>query len=148
MYGQPRWSGPVAATVPAGVGGQIVQVPDTYEVKAARNAFFDAYNDQLDKIHSIRYGTHNYGHGASKHSSGSSYQLPTSVLHYRPPTSVTTYHHPTHSDTFSLANIVPPRDTPEVASAKAQFFRIYKEQAAAAAAAPDDHQQTHHYNYF
>ena len=41
------WTGPVAATVPAGVNGALNQVPDTADVAAARQAFLAAYNAQL-----------------------------------------------------------------------------------------------------
>nr|XP_027238132.1 cuticle protein CP1876-like [Penaeus vannamei] len=44
---QPKWTGPVAATVPAGVDGTITPVSDTHEVAAARNAFNSAYQAQL-----------------------------------------------------------------------------------------------------
>ncbi|XP_042867842.1 cuticle protein CP1499-like, partial [Penaeus japonicus] len=44
---QPKWTGPVAATVPAGVDGTITPVSDTQEVSAARNAFLNAYNAQV-----------------------------------------------------------------------------------------------------
>ncbi|XP_047491791.1 uncharacterized protein LOC125041082 [Penaeus chinensis] len=44
---QARWTGPVAATIPAGVGGTITPVGDTAEVAAARNAFLNAYNAQV-----------------------------------------------------------------------------------------------------
>merc|ERR1712098_773057 len=40
----PRWTGPVAATIPAGVPGSVSQVPDTPEVAAARSAFLATYN--------------------------------------------------------------------------------------------------------
>lgn len=42
-----RWTGPVAATIPAGVQGSTPQVPDTAEVAAARNAFLAAYRAQV-----------------------------------------------------------------------------------------------------
>lgn len=138
VYSQPRWTGPVAATVPAGVGGKIVQVPDTYEVSAARNEFFRAYNDQLSKISSLRYGTPNYGrpynHGGSVHT----------AVHAAPARSYSAAGHlyGAPAPNFPLA---PVRDTPEVAAAKAQFFNIYAQQAAAAAAAPDDYTSHRHY---
>jgi len=39
-----KWTGPVAATVPAGVNGQLTPVADTADVAAARTAFLNAYN--------------------------------------------------------------------------------------------------------
>ncbi|XP_042867840.1 translation initiation factor IF-2-like [Penaeus japonicus] len=44
---QYQWTGPVAATIPAGVDGTITPVADTQEVAAARNAFLNAYNAQV-----------------------------------------------------------------------------------------------------
>merc|ERR1712212_25683 len=44
-----KWTGPVAATVPAGVDGKITQVPETAEVAAARNAFIASYNAALSR---------------------------------------------------------------------------------------------------
>ncbi|KAG7177128.1 Cuticle protein [Homarus americanus] len=133
---QPRWRGPVAATVPAGVDGNIIQVPDTYEVAAAKNAFFRAYQNQLDTIRSRRYGTPGYA------------SVPPAS--YAPVVNTYTHSHsygvPSHSygvphTTYNVAP-GPVRDTPEVAAAKAQFFRIFERQAAAAAAAPD------HYTHY
>ncbi|XP_053635245.1 cuticle protein CP1499-like [Cherax quadricarinatus] len=57
---QPKYVGPVASVIPAGVDGKIIPVSDTYEVAAAKDAFFKAYNDQLDVIKSRRYGTPGY----------------------------------------------------------------------------------------
>ena len=42
-----RWTGPMAATVPAGLPGSGPVVPQTADVSAARNAFFQAYKAQL-----------------------------------------------------------------------------------------------------
>ncbi|CAL4157286.1 unnamed protein product, partial [Meganyctiphanes norvegica] len=43
---QARWTGPMAATVPAGVHGAPNQVSDTPEVAAAKARFFQTYNAQ------------------------------------------------------------------------------------------------------
>ncbi|XP_042857815.1 cuticle protein CP1499-like [Penaeus japonicus] len=43
---QPKWTGPVAATVPAGLPGSAPQVADTAEVAAAKQAFFNTYQRQ------------------------------------------------------------------------------------------------------
>ncbi|KAG7177134.1 cuticle protein CP1499-like [Homarus americanus] len=43
---QPKWTGPVAATIPAGLPGAGNQVADTPEVAAARQAFFSTYQRQ------------------------------------------------------------------------------------------------------
>merc|ERR1712198_137851 len=42
-----RWTGPVAATIPAGVGGALDNVVNTPEVQAAAAEFFRAYHAQL-----------------------------------------------------------------------------------------------------
>ncbi|XP_068226274.1 cuticle protein CP1876-like [Palaemon carinicauda] len=59
---QPRYTGPLASSVPAGVNGQVIPVSDTYEVTAARNAFFDAYQKQLAAVGAI--GSYNPAVGA------------------------------------------------------------------------------------
>ena len=55
-YGQPSYPGPLASNVPAGVNGQIIPVSETFEVAAARDQFFRAYQNQLDTINAIRAG--------------------------------------------------------------------------------------------
>ncbi|CAL4093306.1 unnamed protein product, partial [Meganyctiphanes norvegica] len=42
-----RWTGPLAATIPAGVQGSLAQVPDTAEVQAAAAAHFAAHQAAL-----------------------------------------------------------------------------------------------------
>ncbi|XP_042874399.1 cuticle protein CP1499-like [Penaeus japonicus] len=130
-YGQPGYVGPVAATVPAGVDGTITPVSDTYEVAAARDAFFRAYQAQLAAVGALRYGT-----------PAAHYAVPTAVHHGVP---AGHYVGPVAYQT-ALGGGVPGvvRDTPEVSAAKAEFFRLYNLQAAAAAAAPDHHA---HYDY-
>ncbi|ROT82492.1 cuticle protein BD2 [Penaeus vannamei] len=122
VYGapyQPKWTGPVAATVPAGVDGTITPVSDTYEVSAARNAFFKAYNAQLAAVGAYRYGTPAYHHA-------------TPAVHVS--VAAPAAHH--SALTYGAAP-APVGDTPAVAAAKADFFRLYNLQAAAEAAAPD-----------
>merc|ERR1712106_1207172 len=46
LAGTQRWTGPVAATVPAGVTG-LNQVPETAAVKAAKASFLAAFKAQL-----------------------------------------------------------------------------------------------------
>ncbi|XP_045101509.1 uncharacterized protein LOC123498472 [Portunus trituberculatus] len=68
-YGQAPYVGPLASSVPAGIGGKVIPVSDTYEVAAARDQFFRAYQDQLNTIYAIRanrpayHNTYGYGHG-------------------------------------------------------------------------------------
>ncbi|XP_047478862.1 cuticle protein CP1499-like [Penaeus chinensis] len=132
-YVQPRYVGPLASTVPAGVDGTITPVSDTYEVAAARGAFFRAYQDQLATIAALRYGapaTHYAVHSApAVHTAFPAGYSAGPVVHQA-----------------ALSYGVPGqvRDTPEVSAAKAEFFRLYNQQAAAAAAAPD---YDAHHNY-
>ncbi|XP_042874403.1 cuticle protein CP1499-like [Penaeus japonicus] len=144
-YGQPGYVGPVAATVPAGVDGTITPVSDTYEVAAARDAFFRAYQAQLAAVGALRYGT-----------PAAHYAVPTAVHHSVPVVHHTAaaVHHGVPAGHYvgpvayqtALGGGVPGpvRDTLEVSAAKAEFFRLYNLQAAAAAAAPDHHA---HYDY-
>ncbi|XP_063598340.1 cuticle protein CP1499-like [Penaeus indicus] len=128
VYGAPyqrKWTGPVAATVPAGVDGTITPVSDTYEVTAARNAFFKAYNAQLAAVGAYRYPLYHP-------------TTPTLYLNTAAPAG----HHSVL--TYSAAP-APVRDTPAVAAAKADFFRLYNLQAAAAAAAPDHDAPRYYY---
>ncbi|XP_042229401.1 cuticle protein CP1499-like [Homarus americanus] len=136
---QPRWTGPVAATVPAGVDGRVIPVSDTYEVAAAKNAFFRAYQNQVDTIRSRRYGTPGYA-------SVPPVAYAPVVNTFTPVVPSHSYGVPSHSygvphTTYNVAP-GPVQDTPEVAAAKAQFFRNFERQAAAAAAAPD------HYTHY
>ncbi|XP_042857883.1 cuticle protein CP1499-like [Penaeus japonicus] len=129
-YGAPyqrKWTGPVAATVPAGVDGTITPVSDTYEVSAARNAFFNAYNAQLAAVGAHRYGSPIYHQ-----------TTPTVYLNAVAPAA----HH--SALTYGAAP-APVRDTAAVAAAKADFFRLYNLQAAAAAAAPDHDAPRYYY---
>ncbi|KAK7073578.1 hypothetical protein SK128_028132, partial [Halocaridina rubra] len=118
---QPKWIGPLASTIPAGVNGLIIPVSDTYEVSAAKNAFFSAYQEQLAKIGAYRYGS-GYPH---HHNLYTGHHVPAP---YSP--AVPAYGAVAHG---------PVQDTPAVAAAKAQFFHLYNKQAAAAAAAPDNY---------
>ena len=47
---QPRWTGPLAATVPAGLPGSVSQVQDTPEVQAAKAQFSQAFHHQLSNV--------------------------------------------------------------------------------------------------
>ncbi|XP_063598279.1 prespore vesicle protein-like [Penaeus indicus] len=202
-YVQPRYVGPLASTVPAGVDGTITPVSDTYEVAAARGAFFRAYQDQLATVNALRYGapaTHHAVHHSAPavHQNAQTVHHNTPAVHNRVPAvhhnvdsvhhSAPTVHHnapavhhnaptvhnraptvhhnvavhhsapavhhnapaahhraPTvHHNVAAVSQSLPAvpdqvRDTPEVSAAKAEFFRLYNQQAAAAAAAPDHH---------
>ncbi|XP_063597192.1 cuticle protein CP1499-like [Penaeus indicus] len=122
---QPKWYGPVAATVPAGVDGTITPVGDTQEVNAARNAFFNAYNEQI------------------KATVGSAPAVPSYAPAYSPAPAPRYRAAPVQPKwTGPVAATVPAglpgsapqvADTPEVTAAKQEFFNTYQRQAAAAA---------------
>ncbi|KAK7086735.1 hypothetical protein SK128_009545 [Halocaridina rubra] len=124
---QTRWTGPLAATVPAGVNGAVVPVGDTAEVNAARQAFFNAYKAQLAST------------------VGAAPIVPQTFQTHAPVQA------PVHSApaqlkwTGPVAATVPAglpgstsqvADTPEVQAAKAAFFQTYQRQVAAAAPVP------------
>nr|XP_053635081.1 uncharacterized protein LOC128690430 [Cherax quadricarinatus] len=117
-YHQPKWTGPVAATIPAGVDGTITPVSDTRDVSAARNAFFNAYQSQLAAT---------AGRAPSPHYQGAPSYTPS--YHHQPkwtgPVAATV--------PAGLPGSHPVVDTPEVAAAKHSFFSTYQRQAAAAA---------------
>lgn len=66
VFQSPKWTGPVAATIPAGVQGSAAQVADTAEVTAARNAFLAAYRAQVAATTgqhvAPQFSSHNTGH--------------------------------------------------------------------------------------
>ncbi|XP_042867848.1 cuticle protein CP1499-like [Penaeus japonicus] len=127
---QAKWTGPVAATIPAGVDGTITPVADTHEVAAARNAFLNAYNAQI------------------RATVGAAPVVPSHAPVYNaiPAVPQHTFHHAAPAQpkwTGPVAATVPAglpgsapqvADTPEVAAAKQAFFNTYQRQAAAAAA--------------
>ncbi|XP_047492466.1 cuticle protein CP1499-like isoform X2 [Penaeus chinensis] len=131
---QAKWTGPVAATIPAGVDGTITPVGDTAEVAAARNAFLNAYRAQVVAT---------VGTAPVVHSPAPVYNaipaVPQQVFQQ-------TFHHAAPVQpkwTGPVAATVPAglpgsapqvADTAEVAAAKQAFFNTYRQQAAAAAA--------------
>ncbi|KAK4317855.1 hypothetical protein Pmani_011094 [Petrolisthes manimaculis] len=48
------WTGPMAATVPAGLPGSSPFVANTADVNAARQAFFDSYSRQVKETSGVR----------------------------------------------------------------------------------------------
>nr|XP_053635248.1 postacrosomal sheath WW domain-binding protein-like [Cherax quadricarinatus] len=160
---QPKYVGPVASVIPAGVDGKIIPVSDTYEVAAAKDAFFKAYNDQLDVIKSRRYGTPGYASAlpvykasvAPAFISGGAYGPP--AVSYGAP--AVSYGAPagffgTSTGTYGAPGVSyggppgayknpgyhgPPTqvpDTPEVSAAKHEFFKLYASNSSLPAA-PD-----------
>lgn len=133
---QPKWTGPVAATIPAGLPGSSPVLAETPEVAAAKNAFLNAYNAQV---------------------------AATIPVNPRPSQSFAPAPRPSFQPAHSFAPVAPapqqPRwtgpvaatvpaglpgssavlsDTPEVAAAKAAFFNTYTSQVAATAGAPSN----------
>ncbi|KAK3887507.1 hypothetical protein Pcinc_008386 [Petrolisthes cinctipes] len=116
-----RWTGPVAATIPAGLPGSAPVVAQTADVSAARNAFFNAYRAQLAATIPQTVQTH-------------SFHQPTFTARA-----------PTHASvqprwTGPLASTVPAglpgsvsqvSDTAEVAAAKQAFFNTFQQQVSA-----------------
>nr|XP_027224962.1 cuticle protein CP1876-like [Penaeus vannamei] len=92
---QPKWTGPVAATVPAGVDGTITPVSDTHEVAAARNAFNSAYQAQLRATVGAVPAVH--AHAPAHH------HVPA---HHTPPPTTTP------QPSLSTASTTPPQSSP------------------------------------
>ncbi|XP_068226293.1 cuticle protein 5-like [Palaemon carinicauda] len=165
-YYQPKWTGPLASSVPAGIGGKVIPLSDTYEVAAAKDAFFQAYHRQLASV--ARYGQSYHGapvsHGHSGYHGGSFLGAGHGGLHGHGGSFLGGGHGGVHAHGGSYGHGVgyghggapiyngEVQDTPAVAAAKSQFYQLYNKQAAAAAAAPDidayghhGHQKAHHY---
>ncbi|KAK7086734.1 hypothetical protein SK128_009544 [Halocaridina rubra] len=154
---QVKWTGPLAATVPAGINGAVIPVGDTPEVSAARQAFVQAYQAQLSAT---------VGAAPTQYTATTQWNT---VPAHAPSHAVVPAHVPVHSWpapvqvpahtwaapahprwTGPVAATVPAGlpgstsqvvDTPEVQAAKAAFFQTYQRQAAAAAAASPTYTQ-------
>lgn len=118
--GPQKWTGPMAATVPAGVNGLITPVGDTPEVVAARNAFLNTYRAAVSATRPVA-PTH---HHSTYSNQG----------HWSPA------HHTQAKWTGPMAATVPAglpgagfqvRQTADVASATAAFQRAYSAVVAA-----------------
>lgn len=115
---QPRWTGPLASQVPAGLPGSTAFVSETADVNAARNDFFNAYKAQV--IATVPTG-------------------PTRQT-YSPEPVYVAAPKPQPRWTGPLASQVPAglpgstafvADTPEVSAAKSSFYNSYKSQIKA-----------------
>ncbi|XP_064085114.1 cuticle protein CP1499-like isoform X1 [Macrobrachium nipponense] len=124
----PKWTGPVAATVPAGVDGTVTPVGNTADVNAARQAFFSAYQAQLSAT------------------VGAAPAFPQAVPAHVPAHTFNAVHAAPAQPKWTgpVAATVPAglpgstsqvADTPEVQAAKAAFFQSFQRQVAAAAPA-------------
>lgn len=134
---QPKWTGPVAATVPAGLPGSSPVLAETPEVAAAKNAFLNAYSAQIAAtVPRIPSGPQQTFRPAPQQA-------------FRPappqPTFRAAAPAPQPKWTGPVAATVPAglpgssailNDTPEVSAAKNAFFRTYTAQVAATAGAP------------
>ncbi|KAK4317852.1 hypothetical protein Pmani_011091 [Petrolisthes manimaculis] len=115
---QPKWTGPLASDIPAGLPGSTAFVGETSDVNAARNAFFNAYKAQV--IATVP--------------TGPTRQTYSSQSAYAPAP------RPQPKWTGPLASQVPASlpgaspivaDTPEVNAAKAAFYNTYRSQVKA-----------------
>ena len=127
---QPRWTGPMAATVPAGVDGTLTPVQPTAEVAAARNAFLATYNAQVA-------ATIPQAHVVAHHAP---------AVHHVQPVAYQPVHHVQPAQTYTqkwtgpMAATIPAglpgagtnvAPTAEVAQATNQFLRAYQQAHAA-----------------
>lgn len=131
---QPRWTGPVAATIPAGLPGSTSQVRNTPEVEAAINQFTKAYNDAV--IATSPVVSHQAASSTPRrHQSFSFASQPQPQPHFstfQPKPAPA----PQPRWTGPVAATIPAGlpgstvvgDTPEVAAAKASFGRVFQQQ--------------------
>lgn len=144
---QPKWTGPLAATVPAGLPGSSPVLAETPEVAAAKNAFLNAYSAQIAAtVPRIPSGPQQTFRPAPQQSFRPAPQQsfrPAPQQSFQPAFSAPAPPQPKW--TGPLAATVPAglpgssailSDTPEVSAAKNAFFRTYTAQVAATAGAP------------
>ncbi|MPC89549.1 Cuticle protein CP1876 [Portunus trituberculatus] len=126
----PKWMGPLASNVPAGLPGSTAFVAETPEVQAAKNHFLNAYSAQVAATIPVGPST--------SHQSFSAPSRPVFQAAAPAP-------RPQPKWTGPLASKVPAglpgssavlSDTAEVAAAKNAFFHTYSAQVAATAGAP------------
>jgi len=126
-----RWTGPVAATVPAGVDGNLTPVEDTADVMAARNAFLAAFRSQVAATTGQQFVAAPQTFAAPQHtfaSSGASINaLPAATLKWTGPVAATV-------PAGVNGHIIPVGNTAEVAAATRSFEAAYN--AALAATQP------------
>ncbi|XP_066942157.1 cuticle protein CP1499-like isoform X2 [Macrobrachium rosenbergii] len=122
----PKWTGPVAATVPAGVDGTVTPVGDTADVSAARQAFFNAYQAQLSAtVGAAPAFPHAVPAHVPAHTFNAVHAAPAQPKWTGPVAATVPAGLP--GSTSQVA------DTPEVQAAKAAFFQTFQRQVAAAA---------------
>ncbi|XP_045618900.2 ataxin-2 homolog [Procambarus clarkii] len=156
----PKWTGPVAATVPAGVDGPVIPVSDTIEVAAAKAEFFKAYQAELAAIAAAKAHQKPAAEGTAIHSHSDPVYNPGTPVHSSKGNQFTfsTIHAaaaPQHGKIHGVPSVshgfhgVPSvshgfhgapsqsHDRPEVHAVGTQFF--HDRQAGAAQTAPGDY---------
>ncbi|XP_037796964.1 cuticle protein CP1499-like [Penaeus monodon] len=124
---QAKWTGPVAATIPAGVDGTVTPVGDTAEVAAARNAFLNAYRAQVAATVGTAPVVNTFRQAVPQQVFQQTFQQAAPVqARWTGPVAATV--------PAGLPGSAPQvADTAEVAAAKQAFFSTYQRQVAAAA---------------
>ncbi|XP_071551735.1 cuticle protein CP1876-like [Panulirus ornatus] len=151
--GQPKWTGPLAADLPASVPGALHQVPDTADVAAAKQAFFNTYKLQEAAVAPPANGFEGLKNSERLFASNDQFfnAYKAQVVATVPQTGSPIQYHAAPSQRYAqaqpkwtgpVAATIPAglpgsasqvADTPEVAAAKHAFFSTYQQQAAAAA---------------
>lgn len=132
-----KWTGPVAATVPAGLPGSVSQVQDTGDVSAARNAFLAAYRAQVAATTGQQVAapshTHNFRPAATHFNA-----IPAAPQKWTGPVAATV-------PAGVNGQITPVSDTAEVSAARNAFLASYN--AAVAATRPAQHSVHQHHSF-
>lgn len=117
-----KWTGPPAATIPAGLPGSTPNVADTADVSAARNAFFNAYQAQLAATIPKTPQTHSFQ--PSFHAPAPTHAPAPVQQRWTGPFAATV-------PAGLPGSVSQVSDTPEVAAAKQAFFNTFHQQVAA-----------------
>ncbi|KAB7499358.1 Cuticle protein [Armadillidium nasatum] len=120
-----KWTGPLAATVPAGLPGSSPQVQNTPEVEAATADFYRSYNAALAATRSIAPKQTQYSHVNSVYSqTGSQYRTAPQPAVQQKWTGPFAAEIPAGLP-GSTSQV---QDTPDVLAAKSQFARAFNQQ--------------------
>merc|ERR1712198_181755 len=114
-----RWTGPVAATVPAGVEGALDNVVNTPDVQAAAAEFFRAYHAQVEATRSVEASPVVYQAGNSQ-----AFQSSPTVFqgHVEDPAAARS----AHQQAFMHAIRTTGDNSPEGTAAKTALFNAYR----------------------
>lgn len=131
----PKWQGPLAATIPAGLPGAGTQVAETADVAAARDAFLAAYRAQVAATtgHVAPHRQHHQTFQRAPHPN----VIPAGPQKWTGPLASTI-------PAGVNGQITPVQDTPEVAAARSAFFASYN---AAVVATRPAAVSTHHHHH-